>query len=116
VKELLPQYPPVLHLYYVHKFTEPSKWYQAKTMFTRSVACWSIIGYILGLGDGHAKNVLLNKKTGVCIHVDFAVLFNKGELLPIPETITFHLTHKSVLFWNVLVDNSTLENPTKGIK
>jgi phosphatidylinositol kinase/protein kinase (PI-3 family) len=77
VKELLPQYSSVLHLYYAHKFTESSKWYQAKTMFTCSVACWSIIGYILGLGDRHAKNVLLNKKTGACMHIDFAVLFNK---------------------------------------
>jgi phosphatidylinositol kinase/protein kinase (PI-3 family) len=96
MKELLSQYPPVLHLYYAHKFTEPSKWYQAKRMFTCSVTCWSIIGYILGLGDRHTKNVLLNKKTGACIHIDFAVLFNKGELLPIPEIISSRLTHNNV--------------------
>jgi hypothetical protein len=35
-------YPSVLHLYNTHKFTEPPKWYQAKTIFIRSVACWSI--------------------------------------------------------------------------
>jgi hypothetical protein len=50
------------------------------------------------------------------MHVDFAVLFNKGELLPIPETIPFRLTHKPEPFRNVLVDNSTVESSTKGVR
>jgi hypothetical protein len=49
------------------------------------------------------------------MHVDFAVLFNKWELLPIPETIPFRLTHKSELFRDVLVNNSTFENQTQGV-
>jgi serine/threonine-protein kinase ATR len=89
VQEVLSQNPSVLHIYYANKFNEPSKWHQTKTLFSRSVACWSIVGYILGLGDRYTNNILLNEKTGACLHVDFAVLFNKGEYQDVPETVPF---------------------------
>lgn len=44
-----------------------------------------MIGFILGLGDRHGENLLLDLINGDAIHVDFNLLFNKGENLNVPE-------------------------------
>lgn len=45
----------------------------------------SMVGFVLGLGDRHAENILLDTMTGDAVHVDFNLLFDKGELLKVPE-------------------------------
>ena len=52
----------------------------------------SIVGFLLGFGDRHGENILLDTKNGSVMHVDFALLFNQGELLQIPELVPFRLT------------------------
>lgn len=37
----------------------------------------SIVGYILGLGDRHGENILLDSTNGGVVHVDFNCLFNR---------------------------------------
>lgn len=39
----------------------------------------SMVGYILGLGDRHGENILLDSTSGDVVHVDFNCLFNKGN-------------------------------------
>ena len=39
----------------------------------------SMVGYILGLGDRHGENILLDSTIGDCVHVDFNCLFNKAS-------------------------------------
>lgn len=36
-----------------------------------SIAISSIVGYVLGLGDRHCQNILLDEKTAEAIHIDF---------------------------------------------
>jgi phosphatidylinositol kinase/protein kinase (PI-3 family) len=43
----------------------------------------SVVGYILGLGDRHGGNIMLDIKTGESIHVDYNLVFNKVSLLQI---------------------------------
>jgi serine/threonine-protein kinase ATR len=38
----------------------------------------SFVGYVLGLGDRHSENVLLDATTGAAVHVDFNCLFEKA--------------------------------------
>lgn len=45
----------------------------------------STVGFILGLGDRHCENILIDATTGEVFHVDFNVLFDKGESLGVPE-------------------------------
>jgi len=52
----------------------------------------SMVGFILGLGDRHCENILLDTNTGSVVHVDFNCLFEKGKLLEIPERVPFRLT------------------------
>jgi phosphatidylinositol kinase/protein kinase (PI-3 family) len=45
----------------------------------------SIIGHIVGLGDRHLDNILLDSSTGGVVHVDFNCVFLKGVNLKVPE-------------------------------
>lgn len=62
----------------------------------RSQALWCMLGYVVGLGDRHGENILLEIDSGRVVHVDFDCLFGKGMLLPRPETVPFRLTQNCV--------------------
>jgi len=87
-----PLLPPFLHKWFLNHFKDPERWMDARTLFSRSCASWSMICHIIGLGDRHAENLLMNVKTGECVHVDFDCLFDKGLSLQIPEIVPFRLT------------------------
>ncbi|XKL67991.1 hypothetical protein PGB90_003482 [Kerria lacca] len=95
-KRLCELFTPVLHEWYKLEFPNPSSWYAARTSYVRTLAVMSIVGYILGLGDRHNDNILLDYTNGDVVHVDFNALFNKGETLPVPERVPFRLTHSMI--------------------
>ncbi|KAJ4815070.1 Serine/threonine-protein kinase SMG1 [Rhynchospora pubera] len=60
--------------------------------FSGSVAAMSMVGHILGLGDRHLDNILMDLCTGDIVHIDYNVCFDKGKRLKIPEIVPFRLT------------------------
>ncbi len=52
----------------------------------------SIIGYVIGLGDRHLDNLLINLNTGEIAHIDYNVCFEKGQNLRVPERVPFRMT------------------------
>lgn len=48
---------------------------------------------MLGLGDRHLDNLLLDKHTGRVVHIDYNIVFDKGQQLRVPEIVPFRLTH-----------------------
>ena len=52
----------------------------------------SMIGYIIGLGDRHLDNVLVDLSTGEVVHIDYNVCFEKGKGLRVPEKVPFRMT------------------------
>ena len=38
-----------------------------------------MVGYIIGLGDRHLDNVLIDMTTGEVVHIDYNVCFEKGQ-------------------------------------
>jgi len=89
---ILNQYLPVMYWWFIQKFSSPRSWFEARTNFTLSTAVWSAVGHIIGLGDRHSENILIDTSNGECVHVDFDCIFDKGLLLPRPEVIPFRLT------------------------
>ena len=87
---------PCLSRWFYEHFNDPTLWYESRVLFTRSVAIWSVVGYIIGLGDRHTENILIDTTNGECIHVDFDCLFDKGLTLARPEIIPFRLTPNMV--------------------
>ncbi|CAK7236748.1 serine/threonine-protein kinase M1 [Sporothrix curviconia] len=89
---VLPAYPPVLQEWFMRRFPYPAVWFTARLRFTRSAAVMSMTGAVLGLGDRHCENVLVDQDSGGVMHVDFNCLFEKGRLFTQPETVPFRLT------------------------
>lgn len=83
---------PVLGSWMADHFPNPEIWYEARINFIRSTAIWSMIGYVIGLGDRHGDNILIHLHTGEVTHVDFDCIFEKGARLKIPEIVPFRLT------------------------
>ncbi|KAI5867447.1 phosphatidyl inositol 3-kinase [Durotheca rogersii] len=89
-------FPPVLPNWFIAQFPSPSAWFAARLRYTRSCAVMSMVGTILGLGDRHGENVLLEEGNGGVFHVDFNCLFDKGLTFAQPERVPFRLTHNMV--------------------
>lgn len=67
-------------------------WWQMVRRYSYSVAVMSMIGYIIGLGDRHLDNVLIDLSSGDVVHIDYNVCFEKGKALRVPEKVPFRLT------------------------
>lgn len=88
--------PPTFRYHFLERYKVPIALLTSRLNYTRSVATTSIVGHILGLGDRHVSNILLDDSTGEVIHIDFGVAFDQGKLLPIPELVPFRLTRDMV--------------------
>ncbi|XP_023140718.2 serine/threonine-protein kinase SMG1 isoform X2 [Amphiprion ocellaris] len=73
--------------------TTPTEWWRVTQSYARSTAVMSMVGYIIGLGDRHLDNVLIDMTTGEVVHIDYNVCFEKGKSLRVPEKVPFRMTH-----------------------
>ncbi|XP_056417620.1 serine-protein kinase ATM [Hyla sarda] len=87
---------PVFRYFCMEKFLDPAIWFEKRLAYTRSVATSSIVGYIVGLGDRHVQNILIDEQTAELVHIDLGVAFEQGKILPTPETVPFRLTRDIV--------------------
>ena len=94
--QIVSHFPTLFHEWFDRTFSVPAEWFEARLSFSRSVAVWSMVGHIVGLGDRHSQNILLDLGTGECVHVDFDCIFDKGLLLRTPERAPFRLTRNIV--------------------
>ena len=94
--DVLGRFPPLLPMWFIQQFPNPSAWFAARLNYTRSCAVTSMVGTILGLGDRHGENVNLEEGNGGIFHVDFNCLFDKGLTFAKPERVPFRLTHNMV--------------------
>lgn len=68
-------------------------WLDRRTTYTRSLAVMSMVGYILGLGDRHPSNLMMDRITGKIVHIDFGDCFESAILREkYPEKVPFRLT------------------------
>lgn len=56
------------------------------------------MGWLLGLGDRHLDNILLDGRSGEPVHIDYNVVFERGRQLRVPEVHAHTpLSHTSLL-------------------
>ncbi|KAJ0392374.1 hypothetical protein P43SY_011878 [Pythium insidiosum] len=75
------------------KSRDSEVWLDRRRNYTRSLAVMSMAGYILGLGDRHPSNLMLDRVSGKMVHIDFGDCFEVAmERDKYPEKIPFRLT------------------------
>ncbi|OIV96965.1 hypothetical protein TanjilG_00547 [Lupinus angustifolius] len=99
-QEVCSNFRPVMHYFFLERFLQPAEWFEKRLAYTRSVAASSMamsmlfikVGYIVGLGDRHAMNILVDQATAEVVHIDLGVAFEQGLMLKTPERVPFRLT------------------------
>ena len=75
----------------------PEAWLNYQRNFSTSAAVMSIIGYIIGLGDRHVENILIDNACGTVIHIDYGEALWAAEKRPqFRETVPFRLTRMMI--------------------
>ncbi|CAD2214755.1 FKBP12-rapamycin complex-associated protein [Angomonas deanei] len=68
-------------------------WMNRRKMYATSLANMSVVGYILGLGDRHPNNIMIQQSTGLVVHIDFGDCFEVAMTRDkFPEKVPFRLT------------------------
>lgn len=62
-KAVCSKFSPAMKYFFYEKFPSPGSYHQSVTAYTRSVAVNSMVGHILGLGDRHTNNILIDNFT-----------------------------------------------------
>ena len=76
-----------------NKSQNAEDWLERRTNYSRSLAVMSIVGYILGLGDRHPSNIMLDRISGKILHIDFGDCFEVAmKRDKFPEKVPFRLT------------------------
>lgn len=96
LNNILADYPPLMHKWFLSKFPEPAAWLAGRLSFTRTNAAWCMVGHMLGLGDRHGENIMIDGTNGDTFHVDFGCLFDRGLVLEVPEMVPFRMTQNVV--------------------
>eukprot|EP01087_Luapelamoeba_hula_P000112 TRINITY_DN10064_c0_g1_i1.p1 TRINITY_DN10064_c0_g1~~TRINITY_DN10064_c0_g1_i1.p1 ORF type:complete len:1634 (-),score=246.38 TRINITY_DN10064_c0_g1_i1:51-4931(-) len=77
----------------------PEAYLAIRSQFARTLAVFSVASYIIGIGDRHLENFLLDHKNGGLVGIDFGHAFGTAtQFLPVPELIPFRLTRQLTNF------------------
>uniref|UniRef100_A0A8B9FQC8 DNA-dependent protein kinase catalytic subunit n=1 Tax=Amazona collaria TaxID=241587 RepID=A0A8B9FQC8_9PSIT len=82
---------------FVKMSTSPEAFLSLRSHFASSHALICISHWILGIGDRHLSNFMINKETGGMVGIDFGYAFGSAtQFLPVPELMPFRLTRQFV--------------------
>ncbi|KAF9929593.1 phosphatidylinositol kinase- protein kinase tor1 [Linnemannia zychae] len=91
-------------------------WFERRTNYTRSLAVMSMVGHILGLGDRHPSNIMMERNTGRIVHIDFGDCFEVAMHRPqFPERIPFRLTRMLVKAMEVSGIEGSFRNTCENV-
>lgn len=71
------RYHPVMRHFFTEQHSDPMAWLAMRTRYSRSVAVTSMVGWVLGVGDRHCSNILVDMVTGEMVHIDFGIVFEE---------------------------------------
>ena len=86
---------------YLEMAASPESFLMLREHFARTLGAVNICQYILGIGDRHLSNFMIDAETGGVIGIDFGHAFGSAtQFLPLPELMPFRLTQQ---FCNLLL-------------
>ncbi|KAH8928956.1 hypothetical protein BT69DRAFT_1256859 [Atractiella rhizophila] len=95
-QKLLEAIQPVFRHFFFETQRLPSAWFEMRLNYARSVAVTSMVGFLVGLGDRHTSNILIDNVRGEFVQIDLGIAFEAGKFLPEPEKVPFRLTREVV--------------------
>ena len=79
------------------KAQDAESWVRHTSNFSKTSSLMSIVGYIIGLGDRHPANIMIQRYSGNVIHIDFGDCFEVNkERAQLAETVPFRLTRMMI--------------------
>uniref|UniRef100_A0A4W3HBY9 DNA-dependent protein kinase catalytic subunit n=1 Tax=Callorhinchus milii TaxID=7868 RepID=A0A4W3HBY9_CALMI len=80
---------------FIKMSTTPEAFLALRSHFASSHALMCISHWILGIGDRHLSNFMVNLETGGMVGIDFGHAFGSAtQFLPVPELMPFRLTRQ----------------------
>lgn len=108
--EVCSRAPPVFRFFFYEQFSNAQSWFEHRERYIRSAAVSSMAGWVLGIGDRHLQNILIDRSTAEFVHIDLGIAFDMGKLLPIPELVPFRLTREMIDGMGMLGLNGTFKH------
>jgi DNA-dependent protein kinase catalytic subunit len=72
----------------------PESFLVFRSTFARSYCTFSMCSYILGIGDRHLENFLVDQTNSEIVGIDFGAGFGQGVQLSVPELMPFRYTRQ----------------------
>jgi serine-protein kinase ATM len=79
--------------FFTEKHKDPAPWFASRINYSRSVAVTSIVGHLLGLGDRHASNILMDLVTGEVVHIDLGIAFEQVCVVICSRSVRLLITY-----------------------
>ncbi|MBN3311515.1 PRKDC kinase, partial [Atractosteus spatula] len=93
IEQLVPQ--DLLRRAFISLSTTPESFLSLRNHFASTHALICVSHWILGIGDRHLSNFMVNTETGGMVGIDFGHAFGSAtQFLPVPELMPFRLTRQ----------------------
>ena len=79
--------------------SSPEAFFTLRYQFVRSYAVQCICHYVLGIGDRHASNMMIDTETGGALGIDFGHAFGSATQV-ILTRMGRHLGRRNIFQWN----------------
>ncbi|KAJ3391638.1 hypothetical protein HDU84_005588 [Entophlyctis sp. JEL0112] len=105
-----------LRQFFIKMAVSAPAFFHIRAEFANSLAALNICSYLLGIGDRHLDNFLVDLKSGKIIGIDFGHAFGSAtEVLPVPELVPFRLTDQMQKFLLPLGVESLIVPPMANV-
>ncbi|KAJ2522941.1 Serine/threonine-protein kinase smg1 [Coemansia sp. RSA 1939] len=84
--------PDLLYRHLLRSAQSSSHLYLLTKSMVRSISMSSMVGYLLGVGDRHLDNLLVDARRGHLVQIDFNVCYDFGSVSHVPERVPFRMT------------------------
>ncbi|CAL2030190.1 unnamed protein product [Caenorhabditis brenneri] len=92
-RDICQEYSPVFRHFFYTQFPTAHIWRQKIIDYRQSLATWSVVCYMVGLGDRHASNILFDEKLCTFVHIDLGMILEYSKrTLPVPEQVPFRIS------------------------
>ncbi|XP_072306662.1 DNA-dependent protein kinase catalytic subunit [Eucyclogobius newberryi] len=89
----------------------PEAFLSLRSHFISSHALLCVSHWVLGIGDRHLSNFMINTETGGMIGIDFGHAFGSAtQFLPVPELMPFRLTQQFVNLMQPLKESGLIQS------